>query len=82
MRAEGAGAVPAEAREPGQRVAISNSRLVKADAASVIFKVENYRVEGRARYTTMTLDTSSSDASSFTCFRCASIASVGRTSSD
>ena len=39
------------------RVAISNSRLIKADATSVTFKVKNYRVEGRARYTTMTLDT-------------------------
>jgi hypothetical protein len=33
------------------RVAISNSRLIKADAASVTFKVKNYRVEGPARYT-------------------------------
>jgi hypothetical protein len=40
------------------RVAISNSRLIKADATSVTFKVKNYRVQGRARYTTMTLDTS------------------------
>ena len=40
------------------RVAISNSRLIKADAMSVTFKVKNYRVEGPARYTTMTLDTS------------------------
>jgi hypothetical protein len=39
------------------RVAISNSRLIKADATSVTFKVKDYRVEGRARYTTMTLDT-------------------------
>jgi hypothetical protein len=39
------------------RVAISNSRLIKADAASVTFKVKDYRVEGPARYTTMTLDT-------------------------
>ena len=39
------------------RVAISNSRLIKADASSVTFKVKNYRVEGPARYTTMTLDT-------------------------
>jgi hypothetical protein len=38
------------------RVAISNSRLIKADAAGVTFKVKNYRLEGRARYTTMTLD--------------------------
>jgi hypothetical protein len=39
------------------RVAISNSRLIKADATSVTFKVKNYRVEGPARYTTMTLAT-------------------------
>jgi Putative transposase/Transposase zinc-binding domain len=39
------------------RVAISNSRLIKADATGVAFKVKNYRVEGPARYTTMTLDT-------------------------
>ena len=38
------------------RVAISNSRLVKADAAGVTFRVKNYRVEGDARYTTMTLE--------------------------
>jgi hypothetical protein len=38
------------------RVAISNSRLIKADATSVTFRVKYYRVEGRARYTTMTLD--------------------------
>jgi hypothetical protein len=38
------------------RVAISNSRLIRTDANSVTFKVKNYRVEGRARYTTMTLD--------------------------
>jgi Putative transposase len=37
------------------RVAISNSRLVKADASGVTFRVKNYRVHGDARYTTMTL---------------------------
>ena len=37
------------------RVAISNSRLIAADMASVTFKVKDYRVEGPARYTTMTL---------------------------
>jgi hypothetical protein len=36
------------------RVAISNSCLIKADATSVTFKVTNYRVQGPARYTTMT----------------------------
>jgi hypothetical protein len=39
------------------RVAISNSRLVRADTTSVTFKVKNYRVEGPRRYTTMMLDT-------------------------
>jgi Putative transposase len=37
------------------RVAISNSRLLKADASGVTFRVKNYRVDGDARYTTMTL---------------------------
>jgi len=40
------------------RVAISNSRLIKADTTSVTFKVKNYRVEGPERYTAMTLDIS------------------------
>ena len=39
------------------RVAISNRRLIHADAASVTFKVKDYRVEGPGRYTTMTLAT-------------------------
>jgi hypothetical protein len=39
------------------RVAISNRRLIAADAQSVTFKVKDYRVEGPARYTTMTLAT-------------------------
>ncbi|MET0792759.1 MAG: IS91 family transposase [Polyangiaceae bacterium] len=38
------------------RIAISNSRMIKTDGNSVTFKVKNYRVEGHARYTTMTLD--------------------------
>jgi len=38
------------------RVAISNSRLVSADAAGVTFKYKDYRIEGPDRYTTMTLD--------------------------
>ncbi|HEY5830703.1 MAG TPA: IS91 family transposase [Hyphomicrobiaceae bacterium] len=38
------------------RVAISNRRLIAADAMSVTFKVKDYRVEGPGRYTTMTLD--------------------------
>jgi hypothetical protein len=37
------------------RVAISNRRLIAADAQSVTFKVKDYRVEGPGRYTTMTL---------------------------
>ena len=39
------------------RVAISNSRLIAADAETVTFKVKDYRVEGPGRYTTMTLGT-------------------------
>jgi hypothetical protein len=38
------------------RVAISNSRLIAADATSVTFKVKDYRVEGPGRFTTMTLE--------------------------
>ena len=37
------------------RVAISNSRLINADAMAVTFKVKNYRVDGHDRYTTTTL---------------------------
>jgi hypothetical protein len=40
------------------RVAISNSRLIKADTTNITFKVKNYRVEGPGRYTAITLDTS------------------------
>jgi hypothetical protein len=39
------------------RVAISNRRIIAADASSVTFKVKDYRVEGPGRYTTMTLGT-------------------------
>jgi hypothetical protein len=39
------------------RVAISNSRLIKANATSVTFRVKNYRLKGPARYTSMTLAT-------------------------
>lgn len=39
------------------RVAISNSRLIKADAKGVTFKWKDYRVEGRARHKTMRLAT-------------------------
>ena len=37
------------------RVAISNRRLIAADAMSITFKIKDYRVEGPGRYTTMTL---------------------------
>src|SRR5512142_2155118 len=39
------------------RVAISNHRLMAADARAVTFKVKGYRVDGPGRYKTMTLDT-------------------------
>lgn len=39
------------------RVAISNSRLISADADSVTFRVKDYRIDGPGRYKTMTLDT-------------------------
>ncbi len=39
------------------RVAISNSRLIRANATSVTFRVKNYRAKGSARYITMTLST-------------------------
>jgi hypothetical protein len=39
------------------RVAISNRRLIRADADSVTFKVKDYRVEGPGRYTAVTLAT-------------------------
>ena len=38
------------------RVAISNSRLLKCDGGTVTFRVKNYKADGAARYTTMTLD--------------------------
>jgi hypothetical protein len=38
------------------RVAISNSRLLATDGRTVTFRVKNYRVDGAARYTTMTID--------------------------
>lgn len=39
------------------RIAISNQRLIKADAKCVTFKCKDYRIEGPGRYTTMTLAT-------------------------
>ena len=38
------------------RVAISNRRLIAADAKTVTFQVKDYRINGPARYKTMTLD--------------------------
>ena len=38
------------------RVAISNRRLIAADASAVTFKVKDYRIDGPGRYKTMTLD--------------------------
>ena len=38
------------------RVAISNRRLIAADAKTVTFKVKDYRINGPTRYKTMTLD--------------------------
>ena len=38
------------------RVAISNGRLLKVDVRTITFRVKNYRADGNARYTTMTLD--------------------------
>jgi len=38
------------------RVAISNSRLLSADASGVTFKYKDYRIEGPERYKTMTLE--------------------------
>jgi hypothetical protein len=38
------------------RVAISNGRLISADAGAVAFKYKDYRIEGPDRYKTMTLE--------------------------
>ena len=38
------------------RVAISNRRIIKADATGVTFRYKDYRVDGTARYKTMTLN--------------------------
>ena len=38
------------------RVAISNRRLIAADAKTVTFKIKHYRINRPARYKTMTLD--------------------------
>ncbi len=39
------------------RVAIANSRLIRAGADSVTFRVKDYRIDGPGRYKTMTLET-------------------------
>ena len=39
------------------RVAISNRRLIAADASTVTFKYKDYRVDGAERFKTMTLET-------------------------
>lgn len=39
------------------RIAISNSRLIRANADHVTFRVKNYRLKGSSRHTTMTLTT-------------------------
>jgi hypothetical protein len=39
------------------RIAISNRRLISADETGVTFKYKDYRIDGPARYTTMTLAT-------------------------
>ena len=46
------------------RVAISNSRLVAADATGVTLRYKDYRIEGPGRYKTMTLSRASSSAGS------------------
>ena len=51
----GPGAVLAYLSRYTHRVAISNRRLIAADAMSITFKIKDYRVEGPGRYTTMTL---------------------------
>ena len=38
------------------RVAISNRRLIAADANTVTFKVKDYRIDGPGRYKAMTLE--------------------------
>ena len=56
-RSPGPKAVLAYLSRYTHRVAISNSRLIAADATSVTFKVKDYRVDGPGRYKTMTLAT-------------------------
>ena len=51
----GPGAVLSYLTRYTHRVAISNSRLIAANADGVTFKYKDYRVEGPERYKTMTL---------------------------
>jgi Putative transposase/Transposase zinc-binding domain len=51
----GPGAVLSYLARYTHRVAISNSRLIAADAEGVTFKYKDYRVEGPGRHKTMTL---------------------------
>jgi hypothetical protein len=53
----GPGAVLAYLSRYTHRVAISNRRLIAADANAVTFKYKDYRVEGEKRFKTMTLAT-------------------------
>ena len=39
------------------RIAISNRRLLSTDRSGVTFKYKDYRIDGPARYKTMTLAT-------------------------
>ena len=52
----GPGAVLSYLARYTHRVAISNSRLIAANADGVTFKYKDYRIEGPERYKTMTLD--------------------------
>ena len=59
------------------RVAISNSRLIALDEAGVTFKWKDYRIKGRDRLKTMTLNAAESFAAfSCTCCRAASTESA------
>src|SRR5208337_4708848 len=53
----GPGAVLAYLSRYTHRVAISNRRLIAADASTVTFKYKDYRVDGAERFKTMTLAT-------------------------
>jgi Putative transposase len=46
-------------------VAISNGRLIAADANGITFKVKDYRIQGPGRYTTMTLEVAELSGASY-----------------